>query len=72
MDNEDIIELSERMSALSAGYKNDVFLQAALNICATVIVNAYDTREEVDRAAGQLAVRLAETVQRYWEAEHPH
>jgi hypothetical protein len=72
MDTEDIIELLDKMSALSTGYKNDVVMQAALNICATLIVNAYDTREEVDRAAGQLAVRLAETVQGYWEAGHSH
>jgi hypothetical protein len=72
MDTENIVELSEKMSAIAAGYKSDVVLQAALNVCATVILHAYDTREEVDRAAGQLAVRLAETVQGYWEAEHPH
>jgi hypothetical protein len=58
MDTEDIMELSEKMSAISAGYKNGVVLQAALNVCAMVIVNTYDNREEVDRAAGQLAVRL--------------
>jgi hypothetical protein len=62
MDTEDIMELSEKMSAISAGYKNGVVLQAALNVCAMVIVNTYDNREEVDRAAGQLAVRLCSTV----------
>jgi hypothetical protein len=44
MDTEDIMELSEKMSAISAGYKNGVVLQAALNVCAMVIVNTYDNR----------------------------
>ena len=71
-ETEEIIELSDRLSRLSAGHKNHIVLQATLNLCATSIVNACDTREEAEKAASQLAERLTEAVSDYWSAGHPN
>jgi hypothetical protein len=70
-ETEEIIELSDKLSAVGAGHKNHIVLQATLNVCATAIVNACDSREEAERAASQLAVRLAEAVRDYWSTAHP-
>jgi hypothetical protein len=71
-ESEEVIALSDKISVLSAGYKNSVVMQATLNVCATAIVNGCNTREEADRASDAFAVRLAGAVRSYWTADHPH
>jgi hypothetical protein len=71
-ETEEIIELSDKLSQAGAGYKNHIVLQATLNLCATAIVNACDTREEAEKAASELAERLTEAVSSYWSSAHPN
>ena len=39
-ETEQIVELSDKLSEVSTGYKNNIVLHATLNVCATSIVNA--------------------------------
>ena len=61
-DTQEIIALSEKISRLCEDYKNFIALNATINVCATAIVNASDTREEAEEAADQLAHMLSEAV----------
>ena len=69
-DTQEIIALSEKISRLCEDYKNFIALNATINVWATAIVNASDTREEAEEAADQLARMLSEAVVRYWSAGH--
>jgi len=71
-DTEEIVRLSHEISALGAGHRNHIVLQATINVCATAIVNACDTRQEAETASEQLAKRLAEAVNAFWSTSHPN
>jgi hypothetical protein len=70
-ETEEIITLSDKISAACAGHKNRIALQATLNVCATAIVNACDTLLEAEKTTDELAERLSEAV-RGWSAAHPN
>ena len=70
IDTKEVIALSEKIAKLCEDYKNFIALNATINVCATAIVNASDTREEAEAAADKLAHMLTEAAKRYWSAGH--
>ena len=71
-DQEEIVALCDRLSAACEGYKNQAVFQATLNMLATSIVNACDSREEVTRAARKTGDALTRALRSYWFAARPH
>jgi hypothetical protein len=71
-DHEELVALTDKMSALGAGYKDHVFLQATLSVLTMVVVDACDTLDEAEATVGELAKGLVEAIRNCWAADHPH
>jgi len=71
-EQEEVVALSNELSAVAAGHRNDIVFRATINLLATAIVNACDMLSEAETASEQTGEAIASAVRNYWRTSHPH